>query len=335
MGQTRSDDRFELALVGAGRMGRTHLRALAAAGSVRVGRVVEPDATIRAELTAAGLRCYPSWAELMSEGAPDGALIATPTDQHLAMVRAVVTAGVPVLCEKPAGLTVEQIRAAGALAAEHGVPLQVAYWRRYVPALLRLRERIQDGSLGEIHLVIGWQWDERPPPARFRASSGGIAVDMGVHEFDQIRWLTGHEVVAVDAVAAGHVSDPEVVGDVDSATITLRLADGTAGLASLGRHYPGGDLVAAEVFGTRGHERIAFLDPGTGEAPLLDALVRQAEGFADLVRSGSRTGAGVDDAVAALAVAEQATRAIGLPANRHGRQAASGSALGSRTADTR
>ena len=82
------------------------------------------------------------------------------------------------------------------------MPLQVAYWRRFIPGLRRLHDRIAAGEFGVIHLVTCYQWDEQPPSAAFRAHSGGIAIDMGVHEFDQLRWLTGQDISGLAAVAA-------------------------------------------------------------------------------------------------------------------------------------
>jgi myo-inositol 2-dehydrogenase/D-chiro-inositol 1-dehydrogenase len=72
------------------------------------------------------------------------------------------------------------------------VAFQVAYWRRFVPAMVALRERVLAGELGQILHLVCAQWDGAPPPVQFRCSSGGAFVDMGVHEFDVVRWLTGH-----------------------------------------------------------------------------------------------------------------------------------------------
>ena len=80
--------------------------------------------------------------------------------------------------------------------------MQVAYWRRYVPPLQALRVRIEQGELGDVHLFASFQWDGAPPSDTFRAHSGGIFRDMGVHEFDQVRWLSGQEFGDISAVSA-------------------------------------------------------------------------------------------------------------------------------------
>ncbi|GGM47104.1 Gfo/Idh/MocA family oxidoreductase [Dactylosporangium sucinum] len=296
---------FRLALAGAGRMGRTHLRALAGHPEVTVTHVVEPVAAAAAQC---GLPVCPAVGDLPPD--VEGLLVAAPTGYHAEVVGAAVKAGLPVLCEKPAGLTPAQIRASGEAAAAAGVAFQVAYWRRFVPALQCLRERIAAGELGEVLFASAAQWDGAPPAVAFRAGSGGIFVDMGVHEFDELRWLTGQDITSVSAVAAGPVTDPEVRAagsDVDSAQALLTLSGGATALVSLGRHFPGGDFAGIEVYGTKGHVRLPFLDPAEGDAAMTAALVRQAAAFAELVRTGRGAGAGVADAVAALEAAELST----------------------------
>src|SRR5205823_3197017 len=102
-------------------------------------------------------------------------------------------AGISVLCEKPLGVRAADAEAAARAAEDAGIVLQVGYWRRFVPELRSLRERIAAGELGEINQLACMQWDQEPPTSQFRSHSGGIAIDMGVHEFDQTRWLVGQE----------------------------------------------------------------------------------------------------------------------------------------------
>jgi myo-inositol 2-dehydrogenase/D-chiro-inositol 1-dehydrogenase len=262
---------------------------------------------------------------MLDAGGLDGVLIAAPTGLHPTLVARVAEAGLPILCEKPCGFTVDDVRAAAASAERHGVALQVAYWRRYVPVLQALRERVAAREMGDVHLVASSQWDEAPPAAAFRATSGGIFIDMAVHEFDQVRWITGQEFGELDVVASPLHPDPDVTNDVDSASAIGTLSGGTTAFISVGRWHPGGDAVRLEVFGTKGSASQTFIDQARdGDAPQMDALRRQAEGFAAFARGGACTGATVDDAAAALEAAQRATAAVpGL-----GRVAA-GSAAGS------
>lgn len=314
-----TDGVVELALIGAGRMGRMHLRALDPAGgrtaAVRVTDVVEPTTPVRDALRGSGYRLHATLTDLLAARRPDGVLVAAPTDRHTHIARAALAAGIPVLCEKPAGSTWREVEETGCVAAGRGVAFQVGYWRRFVPAMVALRERIVAGELGQILHLVCAQWDGAPPPAQFRHSSGGAFVDMGVHEFDVVRWLTGQSVASV-AAAQTPALDPLARPDVDNAQALLGLSGGATAAVSLGRHYPGGDLVTIEVFGATGHERSTVLDPGEGDEPMLDALARQADSFAELVRGGRRRGAGTADAVAALqdaARAAEACAAAGSP----------------------
>ncbi len=226
---------FRIGLVGAGRMGRNHLRALSGSARVAVAAIAEPSPQSRRRLTGAGLTgagpagagptVHASLAEMLDRCALDGILIAAPSDQHLPIISEAAGHGLPILCEKPCGVNSRQTRAAAGTAAAAGVPLQVAYWRRFFPVLRQLRDRVAAGELGAIHLVTCYQWDERPPPAAYRAHSGGIAIDMGVHEFDQLRWLTGQDISSLSATA------PALTADATAALQAAELA--TAAIPAL------------------------------------------------------------------------------------------------------
>jgi myo-inositol 2-dehydrogenase/D-chiro-inositol 1-dehydrogenase len=294
---------FRIGLVGAGRMGRTHLAALSGSSEVAVVGAVEPypspALTVLAGpgLAGPGVPVFASLDELLATTEIDAALIAVPTDQHVAVLGQVMAAGLPALCEKPCGLTVAEATKCASIAEAARLVLQVAYWRRFVPELVDLRAQIQGGQLGEILAVNCSQWDLAPPSEEFRASSGGIFADMGVHEFDQIRWLTGQEFVSMHA-ARTPGDDP------DCAQIAAALDGGSTAMISLGRWHPAGDSCKVEVYGTKGTASSWFLQPVGGEAAFHQALLLQAEDFARLVRTGQGRGAGPADAIAALQAAE-------------------------------
>ena len=299
---------FGIGLIGAGRMGRTHLRALADSGTVKVTAIAEMSPAARRGRRGAGAAVYQSVAEMLDRAALDGVLIAAPTDQHGAIIAEVAVRGLPILCEKPCGLTAAAAKASAQAAAAAGVPLQVAYWRRFVPGLRQLHDRIAAGELGVIHLVTCYQWDERPPSPIFRAHSGGIAIDMGVHEFDQLRWLTGQDITGAGrgVVRLGARRDRRRgrrAGDSHPVRRCHRVH-----LA--GPLLPGRGRVWAEAFGTEGHERCDVIDPAEGDVAQLEALRRQAESFASYAAGGPCQGATAADAIAALTAAEQVTAAI-------------------------
>src|SRR3984957_18371292 len=211
---------FRVGLVGAGRMGRTHLRALSDAPDVKIVAVAEPLDALRDDAVSNfGVTSYSSLPEMLDAGGIDGALIVTPSDSHVDVIALVAAAGLPILCEKPCGVTAEDTRRAQQIVRDAGVALQIGYWRRFVPELQDIRNGIASGAFGDVLSLSCLQWDGEPPSAAFRSRSGGVFIDMGVHEFDQARWLTGSDLTGLTAVASDAISDPDVTDDPDSAQV--------------------------------------------------------------------------------------------------------------------
>jgi myo-inositol 2-dehydrogenase / D-chiro-inositol 1-dehydrogenase len=292
-------------------MGQVHLGALRSSDAIELAGVVEPAEATRDRLRDEGVRVYATVDELLDADRPDGVLIAAPSDQHPTLVATFARAGIPMLCEKPLGVrTLDSVRANDA-AREAGVLLQVGYWRRFVPELQNLRARLLAGDLGEINQLSCMQWDAALPSEQFRAHSGGISVDMGVHEFDQTRWLLGQEFEWVAATAAGSSSVPRDGTDPDAATLLGALSGRSAVTISLGRRFPYEDSCWLEIWGTEGYERITFMWDAAGQEVFRSSMRRQAEAFARAVRGGDLEGAGGADAVAALTVAGLAAESLG------------------------
>jgi len=298
-------------------MGRNHLRALASSTDVKVTAIAEPIEAARRSLPPSDAAIYGDLDQMLHSAAIDAVLVCVPSDLHLDAVKRLVDAGIPTLCEKPVGVTAAQAREAAGLVAAAALPFQVGFWRRFVPMLKVLRDRIGAGELGDIYAVANFQWDGEPPSSNFRAHSGGIFIDMGVHEFDQTRWLTGQEFGKISSLFCEVAAEPWP-GDPESAQAMAELSGGTTALVSLGRRFPLGDVCKVEVFGTRDAEECKFLWPPTADESFFGALRLQAESFARHVRGEPREGAGGDDAAAAMEAAERAAadaagRAQGAP----------------------
>ncbi len=299
---------FRLGLAGAGRMGRTHMAALAAGGGVRVVAVAEPDAATRAMLDGPGVAAHATLGAMLDAGGIDGVLVAVPSPLHVAAIREIAERGLPVLCEKPCGVRAAMAAEAAAVARTAGVVLQIAYWRRFVPALQELRARIAAGGLGELYHLDCHQWDATPPGRDFRAGSGGIFVDMMVHEFDQIRWLSRQDFLDVRAMSSGVAGEAPVPGDTECATALISLTGASTATATAGRRHPGGDVIRVAAYGTKHAADLTIHDPAAGIDVIDEALRRQAAGFVARVGGAEGTGgATAADAVAALAAAELAT----------------------------
>ncbi len=312
-----SGARVRIALVGAGRMGSVHLKALQAAHGIEPVAVVDPAPAARAAVESQGIPVHESVEQLLDARVADAVLIAAPSDQHPQLVATFASAGVPVLCEKPLGVRVSDAVFAAGTAEEAGILLQVGYWRRFVPELRELRMRIATGKLGVINQLSCMQWDAELPSDQYRAHSGGIAIDMGVHEFDQTRWLLDQEIGWVAAVPAGRSLSPLAsAADPDAVTILAELSGGAAATISLGRQFPHADSCWIEIWGTEGYARVPFMWDTAGEEVFLGAMIAQAESFARAVVGAEREGAGGEDAVAALTAAERVTESLADVADR-------------------
>jgi len=304
---TTGDAPLRMLVIGAGRMGRVHIDAIGATDAVDVTAIVEPYEPVRQQLADGDVAVYADLATAIEAGGFDAALIAAPSGLHRGLVESLMDHGIPTLCEKPCGLHSADTRAAAERADNTGTRLQIGYWRRFVGELQALREAIESGALGEIALIQAWQWDGEPPAASFRVTSGGPLLDMGVHEFDMIRWLTGQDIELVDVVDSTVNSVEPVVGDPESVLATARLSGGGVAVISLGRRFDRGDCCWVEVIGTLGSRRCEFMMGDAGNDVFQTALVQQVEAFASSVRGAAPLGATAADAVAALEAVETGT----------------------------
>ena len=308
--------RIGLGIVGLGRMGADHARIIARhVPEARLVAFATPDVVaarrLADELDVAAV--YGSAAELAADRNVQGVLVAATTSRHLEIVRAVASAGRDILCEKPLALSLADTDAAIAAADAAGVRLQVAFMRRWDPAYRRAHDRLAAGECGRPFLFKSLQFDGGAPPTAYAdpAVSGGIMVDMGVHEFDLARWLMADEVVEVHAWGSA-LAHPQLaeVGDVDSAVIALRFAGGAIGNVELGRSSPIGDEVRTEVWGASDsvyvEERTVAARPD--ERIFGRAYAEQARAFVLALRDDRPTEVGGAEARAAFLIARAADR---------------------------
>ncbi len=263
-------DRVGIGVVGAGRMGSIHARLIAQrVPEARLVGIADIDlaAARRVAVEVGHPPVFGSVDELLATPGVDAILVATSSSRHLEAIRAVAAAGRDILCEKPIALTVDDTLAAIAAADAARVRLQVGFMRRWDPDYARARTRLASGALGRPMLFMSLQFDPSPPPVSFAdpAVSGGIMVDMGIHEFDLARWLMDDEVVEVHAYGSS-IAHPELatVGDVDSAVVNLRFSKGTTGTVHLARNTTYGEDVRTEVLATAGSVWVGGLPVSRG-----------------------------------------------------------------------
>lgn len=249
-------DKLRLAVVGVGRMGAFHARALAESDHVDLVAVADTfvdNATALA--TELGTEFFTSPEALLGYDAVEAWLIATPTLSHPAMVRMALDSGLHVLCEKPLALDPAVSTNLEGLALQVDRLLQVGFWRRFAPPWAKAKELIDAGAIGRPLMMRLSQWDADPPPASFcdPETSGGLAIDCGVHEFDLAEWMTG---LRVQRVAAHNLPLVDLslgaVGDVDNLVAVLELTGGAVATVDLSRNCRYGDDVRTEILGDSG-----------------------------------------------------------------------------------
>ena len=161
--------------------------------------------------------------KVLASGDVDAVAICSSTDTHVPFMIAAAQAGKAIFCEKPISLDLAEVDHALAVIASSGVPFQVGFNRRFDAAHASVRAAVIDGSVGDLHIVRITSRDPAPPPIPYIEVSGGLFLDMMIHDFDMARFVTGSEVVDVYAQAAVRV-DPAIgtAGDVDTAVVMLR-----------------------------------------------------------------------------------------------------------------
>ena len=265
-----NDTRVGIGLVGAGRMGSIHARLVR--GSVPQAKLIGiADVNVEAGRHLAaqvgGPPVFDSIEALLATPGLDAVLIATSSSRHLEMIQLAASAGKDILCEKPIALTLADTDAAIDAAARAGVRLQVGFMRRWEPDYVRAKARLASGDFGRPMLFKSLQFDPEPPPLTFAdpAVSGGIMIDMGIHEFDLARWLMADEVVEVHAYGSTYAHPTLAsVGDVDSAVVNLRFANGSTGAVELARNTTYGEDVRTEVLATNGSVWVGLLSATQG-----------------------------------------------------------------------
>jgi len=243
------------ALIGAGRIGIVHARAVMTAipnaNIVAVADYHVPAAKALAEQYRIPLHTS-NHLEAVQQDSVDAVIIASSTDTHAAFIIDAAQAGKHIFCEKPIAAELGKIDEALAAVAAAGVKLQIGFNRRFDASFLRIRQAIASGEIGTPHLLHIISRDPAPPPIDYIKVSGGIFFDMTIHDFDMARYLFG-EVDEIYAAGAVRV-DPAIgeAGDIDTALITLKFANGAIGTIDNSRQAVYGYDQRVEAFGSKG-----------------------------------------------------------------------------------
>ena len=244
---------LRFALLGAGRIGKVHARAVASNPQARLVAVADAFEKAAKDLASAYGAEVRTIDAIEKAGDIDAVIICTPTDTHADLIERFAKAGKAIFCEKPIDLSVKRVEKCLAVVDKTNATLMVGFNRRFDPHFAAVRKAIDDGAIGSVEMVTITSRDPGPPPLDYIARSGGIFRDMTIHDFDMARFLLGEEPVAVSAHASVLV-DKKIgeAGDFDSVSVILETASGKQAVISNSRRATYGYDQRIEVLGEKG-----------------------------------------------------------------------------------
>jgi myo-inositol 2-dehydrogenase / D-chiro-inositol 1-dehydrogenase len=318
---------IQIGVLGAGRIGSMHAELLAqrvpGATVSGVYDVTDAAATVAGQL---GVARFGGVEEALAGS--DAIAICTPTGSHADLIVAAAEAGRAIFCEKPVSLELDEVDRALAAVEGAGVPFQIGFNRRFDPGHAAVAAAVADGTVGEPQLVRISSRDPAPPPMEYVRGSGGIFLDMTIHDFDMARFVSGSEVVEVFARGAVRIDDGfAAADDVDTAVVTLVHADGCLSMIDNSRQAVYGYDQRVEVFGSAGmavsenplaHNAVVRTRDGMRAATLpyfyleryVPSYLGEWRAFVDAVAAGDPPPVGPADARAPLVIGLAAWRSL-------------------------
>ncbi len=319
---------LRFAILGAGRIGQVHARAVAGTPGAKLIAIADPVAKAAESVKAAYGCDIRSIDAILASADVDAVVICTPTDTHADLIEKFTKAGKAVFCEKPIDLSLARVKACLTAVAANKGTVMVGFNRRFDPDFIGVKAAIDNGTVGDVEMITITSRDPGAPPADYITRSGGIFRDMTIHDFDMARWLLGEEVETVQA-AASVLTDPAIgkLGDFDSVNVILRTASGKQAIITNSRRATYGYDQRIEVLGSKGmayaenqgESRVVIADKaGFHAAPLLNffmtryiaAYANEIAAFVDAVTNGKDTPTTAQDGLMALALAEAALKSV-------------------------
>lgn len=248
--------KIKVGVIGAGRIGRLHAEHLAyripQADILAVADVI-PEAARKCAADLGIPTATQDYRAIMANPEVEAVVICSSTDTHAQMIEEAAAAGKHIFCEKPISHDLARIDRALAAVEKAGVKLQIGFNRRFDANHSRVRQAVAQGEIGQPHLLHIISRDPAPPPIAYIKVSGGIFLDMTIHDFDMARFLIGSEVEEIYALG-GVMVDPAIgqAGDIDTTVITLRFENGVMGTIDNSRQAVYGYDQRVEVFGSKG-----------------------------------------------------------------------------------
>ncbi|WP_444641470.1 inositol 2-dehydrogenase [Caproiciproducens sp. R1] len=322
---------LNIGIIGAGRIGKVHGESITYhVKNARVAAMADPYWTDDSRKWAKemGIPTYDDYHDILKDPAIDAVMICSSTQTHAPISIEAIRAGKHVFCEKPISRELSEIKSVMKELEHSHLKYQVGFNRRFDHNFHAVREIVESGKIGDVHIVKITSRDPDSPPIEYVKVSGGIFLDMTIHDFDMVRYLTGSDVEEIYANSAVLV-DPGIgeAGDVDTAIITMKLANGGLAVIDNSRKAVYGYDQRAEVFGSKGQAAVSNDLPSsavvstsdgiTGEKPLYFFLERYMESFAtevtqftESVLNDTPVAVTVNDGLQAVLIAKAAAKSV-------------------------
>ena len=317
-----------LAILGAGRIGQVHARAIATTKGAELTAVFDPVPEAAQSVQAAYGCDIRSVDDCANADDIDAVLICTPTDLHADQIEQFARAGKAVFCETPIDLSLARVQSCLEVVHAENATLMLGFNRRFDADFQALKAAIDDGQIGKVEMVTITSRDPSPPPLDYIARSGGIFRDMTIHDFDIARWLLDDDIETVQAQGSVLV-DPAIgdAGDFDSVNVLLKTSSGRQAMITNSRRAVYGYDQRIEVLGDKGmvsakntHEARIEVAGATGynQPPLVnffmeryeDAYAAEIRAFTQAITQGTPPPTTGHDGMMALALAEAANRSV-------------------------
>ena len=327
---------IRVGIIGAGRIGKVHTESIATkVNNAKVAAIADPfinDDTVRWAKSFGIEKCVRNYKDILKDKNIDAVLICSSTDTHSAISIDAIKAGKHVFCEKPVDHDVEKIKKVMDALKGGKVKYQVGFNRRFDHNFMAAKDAVDSGKIGEMNILKITSRDPAPPPIEYIKVSGGLFLDMAIHDFDMVRYISGTEVEEIFAYGANLV-DPKIgqAVDIDTAIISMRLSNGALAVIDNCRRSSYGYDQRLEVFGslgqiaigndTQANYELSTADGVTSGKPLhffleryMDAYAKEIRMFIDSIVNDTDTPAGIKDGLMDVVVGLAAKESLATKA---------------------
>lgn len=325
-------EKLRVGIIGGGRIGKVHAKSITnLVPSATIIAIADPFMNKNLEEWAKNIginETYKDPYDIINHKDIDAVLICSPTATHTELIQAAAKAKKHIFCEKPVDTDLKRIDETMKVVRENKVLFQIGFNRRFDHNHAAVKKAVEENKIGDVHIIKITSRDPEPPSAEYVKGSGGIFLDMMIHDFDMARYLSGSEVKEVYATGAVLI-DPEIgkAGDVDTAMVMLTMENGALTIIDNSRQAVYGYDQRTEVFGSKGcakveNDRKSLIELSTkdsveSEKPLFFFLERYMDSYAteiidfiNSVQTGSPIKCGIEDAVRPVEIALAASKSL-------------------------